>query len=45
MHDHSIYDVGLAIYLGVEGCGFGDVGVQEWPEARPECAEKSTVLI
>jgi hypothetical protein len=29
MHDHSIYDLGLAIYLGVEGRGFGELGVQE----------------
>jgi hypothetical protein len=27
MHDHSIYDLGLAIYLGVEGRGFGELGV------------------
>jgi hypothetical protein len=29
MHDHSIYDLGLAIYLGVEGHGFGELGVQQ----------------
>jgi hypothetical protein len=29
MHDHSIYDLGLAIYLGVEGSGFGELGVQQ----------------
>jgi hypothetical protein len=29
MHDHSIYDLGLAIYLGVEGCGFVELGVQQ----------------
>jgi hypothetical protein len=29
MHDHSIYDLGLAICLGVEGCGFGELGVQQ----------------
>jgi hypothetical protein len=28
MNDHSIYDHGLAICLGVEGCGFGELGVQ-----------------
>jgi hypothetical protein len=28
MHDHSIYDLSLAIYLGVEGCGFVELGVQ-----------------
>jgi hypothetical protein len=27
MHEHSIYDLGLAIYLWVEGCGFGELGV------------------
>jgi hypothetical protein len=26
MHNHSIYDLGLAIYLGVKGCGFGELG-------------------
>jgi hypothetical protein len=29
MHNHSIYDLGLAIYLGVEGRGFGELGVQQ----------------
>jgi hypothetical protein len=29
MYDHSIYDLGLAIYLGVEGRGFGELGVQQ----------------
>jgi hypothetical protein len=28
MHNHSIYDLVLAICLGVEGCGFGELGVQ-----------------
>jgi hypothetical protein len=28
MHDHSIYDLGLAICLGVEGHGFVELGVQ-----------------
>ena len=28
MHDHSIYDLSLAICLGVEGRGFGELGVQ-----------------
>jgi hypothetical protein len=27
MHDHSIYDLGLAIYLGVEHRGFGELRV------------------
>ena len=27
MHDHSIYDHGLAIFLGVEGRGFAELGV------------------
>jgi hypothetical protein len=27
MHNHSIYDLGFAICLGVEGRGFGDLGV------------------
>jgi hypothetical protein len=29
MHDHLIYDLGLAIYLGVEGYRFGEFGVQQ----------------
>ena len=29
MHDHSIYDLGLAIGMGVEGSGFGELGVQQ----------------
>jgi hypothetical protein len=29
MHNHSIYNLGLAIYLEVEGHGFGELGVQE----------------
>jgi hypothetical protein len=29
MHDHSIYDLGLAICMGVEGHGFGELGVQQ----------------
>ena len=45
MHDHSIYDLGLAIFLGVEGHGFGELGVQQCLEARPKCVEKSTILI
>jgi hypothetical protein len=29
MHKHSIYSLGLAIYLGVEGHGFGELGVKQ----------------
>jgi hypothetical protein len=29
MHDHLIYNLGLAICLGVEGRGFGELGVQQ----------------
>jgi hypothetical protein len=29
MHNHSIYDLGLAIFLRVEGCGFGELGVKQ----------------
>jgi hypothetical protein len=29
MHDHSIYDLSLAIHLGVEGRGFCELGVQQ----------------
>jgi hypothetical protein len=27
MHNHSIYELNLAIFLGVEGHGFGELGV------------------
>jgi hypothetical protein len=27
MHNHLVYDLGLAIHLGVEGRGFGEIGV------------------
>jgi hypothetical protein len=40
MHDHSIYGLGLAIYLGVEGHGFGELGVQQLQEVGPEFDEK-----
>jgi hypothetical protein len=33
MHDYFVDDLGLAIHLGVEGCGFGELGVQLWPKA------------
>jgi hypothetical protein len=29
MHNNSIYNLSLAIYLGVEGHGFGDLGVPQ----------------
>ena len=29
MHDRSVDDLSLAIRLGVEGDGFGDIGVQQ----------------
>jgi hypothetical protein len=29
MHNHSIYDLGLAIFLGVDGHGFGELGFQQ----------------
>ena len=29
IHDHPIDDLGLAICLGVEGSGFGELGVQQ----------------
>jgi hypothetical protein len=29
MHDQSIYDLNLAICLGVEAYGFGELGVQQ----------------
>ena len=29
MHNHLVEDLGLAIRLGVEGNGFGELGVQQ----------------
>jgi hypothetical protein len=29
MHDHLIYDLSLAIFMGVEGHGFCEIGVQQ----------------
>jgi hypothetical protein len=29
MYDHPIDDLGLAICLGVEGSGFGELGIQQ----------------
>jgi hypothetical protein len=29
MHDHPVDDLGLAIHIGVEGSGFGELGVQQ----------------
>jgi hypothetical protein len=31
MHNHSIYNLGLSICLGVEGHGFGELGVHVVP--------------
>jgi hypothetical protein len=45
MHDHLIDDLGLAIYLGMGGHIFGELGVQWSPEARPKCVDESTFSI
>ena len=29
MYDHPIDDLSLVIYLGVEGSGFGELGIQQ----------------
>jgi hypothetical protein len=29
MHNHLVDDLGLAIHLGMEGSGFGELGVQK----------------
>jgi hypothetical protein len=29
MHNHSVYDLSLAICLGMEGSRFGELGVQQ----------------
>jgi hypothetical protein len=33
MHNHSIYDLDLAICIRVVGRGFGEIGVQQGPDA------------
>ena len=45
MHDHPVDDLDLDTQLGVEGRGFGELGVQSSPEAQPKCVEESVVLI
>ena len=45
MHNHPVDDLVLFIYLGVEGHGFGELGVEQWPEAWLECVDKSTIPI
>jgi hypothetical protein len=41
VHNHLIDDLSL----GVEGSRFSELGVQQWPEARPKCVEEPIVLI
>ena len=45
MYDHPIDDLILAICLGVERSGFIELGIQQWLEARPKCAQESTIMV
>ena len=45
MHDHLIDDLGLAIFLRVEGSGFCELGVQQTPETRPKGVEEHVVSV
>jgi hypothetical protein len=43
--NHMIDELGLAIGLGVERCGFCELGVQQRSETRPKGAKEPTVSI
>ena len=45
VYNHSVDDLYLAIYLGMESCGLGELGIQNWPEAGPKCAEEPAIPI
>jgi hypothetical protein len=45
VHNHAIYDLCLAIRLGVESNGFCDLGVQQRPETRPKGVEELDVSV
>jgi hypothetical protein len=45
VHNHPIYDLCLAIRLGVESSGFCELGVQQRPETRPKGAEEPVVSV
>ena len=45
VYNHSVDDLCLAIYLVMESCGLGELGVQHWPEAGPKCFEEPSIPI
>ena len=45
VYDHPVEDLCLAISLGMENCGIGELGVQHRPEDELECTEEPTVSI
>jgi hypothetical protein len=45
MCDHPVDDLGLAICLGVEGSGFGELGFHQGPKDRTKCAKETNVPI
>ena len=45
VHNHSIDDLCLAISLGLESSGFGELGVQQRPDTRLKGVEESVVSV
>jgi hypothetical protein len=45
VHNHLIYDLYLAIYLGMERNGFSELGIQQCPETRPKCVQEPIVPV
>ena len=45
VYNHPVDDLYLAISLGMERCGLGELGVQHWLEVGPKCAEEPTIVI
>ena len=45
VYNHPVDNLYLAISLGMESYGLGDLGVQHWLVAGPKCAEEPAVAI
>jgi len=45
VYDHPVDDLCLAIILGMESCGFSELGVQHQPEIGPKCTMEPAILI
>ena len=45
MYNHPVGDLCLAISLGIESFGLGELGVQHRPEAEPKFIEEHVVPI